>query len=163
MTVSPIQQNLSTWFQTSLSDLPELFLVGGAVRDYLLKRSSNDLDLVCREAAGVAQFLAESNGAALVRFEKKPGETCHRVVDRNQSNNFIDLVEMRDGDILSDLARRDFTINAMAMRVDSGGRLGELVDPNRGLSDLKGKIIRMASPDAFAKDPLRIWFASGTT
>ena len=156
MTAYSIEKNLAHWFEAGTLKLPTIYLVGGAVRDYLLKRPSNDLDLVCKQAAGAAESLAEKNSAALVRFEKKPGETCYRVVDRTQSNNFIDLVEMRDGDILSDLARRDFTINAMAMRVDSDGRLGDLVDPNHGLSDLKTKMVRMVYPHAFADDPLRI-------
>ena len=151
-----IQNNLKLWFKARDLELPPVFLVGGAVRDHLLQRSSNDLDLACKDAEGFAQRLANACGASMVRFEKKPGESCYRLVQRRNRQNILDLVELRDGDIFSDLARRDFTINAMAMRIHSGGRLGELVDPLGGQSDLEEKIVRMAGPEVFADDPLRV-------
>jgi len=58
-----------------------------------------------------------------------------------------------------DLGRRDFTINAMALQIKkSEGRRHnlELIDPHDGLQDIKDKLIRMVSPNAFAEDPLRM-------
>jgi tRNA nucleotidyltransferase/poly(A) polymerase len=151
-----IRKNLARWFEVGGLQLPSTYLVGGAVRDFLLRRPSNDLDLACRDAAGLAKRLAGRHAAALVRFEKKPGEACYRVVDRQHPDNFVDLVELFDGDILRDLNRRDFTINAMAMPIRAGGRPGALVDPHNGLSDLNGRTIRMVRPRAFTDDPLRV-------
>ena len=156
MVIDRIKENLAWWFQARDIKPLSVFLVGGAVRDLLLKRPCGDLDLACRNADEFARRLADSCSASLVRFEKKTGEACYRVVDRANPDNFLDLVELRDGDISIDLARRDFTINAMAMPVYGGGRLGDLVDIHSGFADLKGKIVRMVSPEAFTADPLRI-------
>ncbi|MBI4595453.1 MAG: hypothetical protein HY730_03640 [Candidatus Tectomicrobia bacterium] len=63
----------------------------------------------------------------------------------------IDLTELIGGSIQSDLARRDFTINTLAFSLKSG----ELLDVFEGLRDLKLKLIRSVSPEAFSDDPLR--------
>jgi putative nucleotidyltransferase with HDIG domain len=63
----------------------------------------------------------------------------------------VDLVTLRDGDILADLAQRDFTINAMAEPLAGG----ELLDPHGGQEDLKKRLVRMVSAQALEEDPLR--------
>ncbi len=81
---------------------------------------------------------------------------CLRAVDRADPGDFIDLVPLHGGSLEQDLGRRDFTINAMALRVMPGGVAGELVDPLDGRGDLKRRLIRAAGPRAFIEDPLRV-------
>ena len=135
------------------------YLVGGAVRDALLGRTSDDRDWVI-VGADVAQLLASGYIAvgqdfpvflhpqtkdeyALARTERKsaPGYRGFEV----QADPSVTLEE--------DLARRDLTINAIAQTVDSEG--GTLIDPYHGLRDLRAGVLRHVS-DAFAEDPVRI-------
>lgn len=150
------KSNIKTWLAPLPEDPGELFLVGGAVRDRLLGRTSADVDLLCRDAKGLAAKLAATRNATVVAFEKKPGEPCYRVVDRSDPDDHLDLAAMRGGDILSDLAQRDFTINAMAMPIVKGQVAGEILDPFQGKKDLAARRIRMTSPRVFVQDPLRM-------
>ncbi|OQX27705.1 MAG: hypothetical protein BWK80_04015, partial [Desulfobacteraceae bacterium IS3] len=63
---------------------------------------------------------------------------------------------MRGDKVFDDLERRDFTVNAIALRVGPGGASGEITDPLNGRGDLAQCLIRAAGPDAFISDPLRI-------
>ncbi|MCP4666150.1 MAG: CCA tRNA nucleotidyltransferase, partial [Deltaproteobacteria bacterium] len=152
----PIQKILREWFAPLGGDWPDLYLVGGAVRDRLLSRPSKDLDLVCRDAKGLARRVAKTRDATVVPFEKRANEPCYRVVDRKKGEVFIDLSLMKGENIVEDLTSRDFTINAMAYEVGPGGGLGRFLDPLEGLPDLERGIIRMTGPAAFSSDPLRI-------
>ena len=147
---------LTAWMQQVPDKYFPVFLVGGSVRDYLLGRPLSDLDLAGGDAAGLAEHLSKAGDAALVRFDKKPGEVCYRVVERGNPENYLDIVDLHRSDITADLGRRDFTINAMALPVHPGGRLGKLVDPHKGRDDLERGLVRMVALQAFANDPLRI-------
>ncbi|OQY59802.1 MAG: hypothetical protein B6245_04710 [Desulfobacteraceae bacterium 4572_88] len=147
---------LRQWLHPLQDDLPPLYLVGGAVRDHLLSRAPKDIDLICTDAKAVAKKLAAVRNATMVPFEKKADEPCFRVVDRRQPGNFLDISPMRGGTLNTDLCRRDFTINAIAIRIAPDGTLGELADPMKGADDLKRGCIRMTGPDVFRSDPLRI-------
>ncbi len=138
-----------------MGELPTLYMVGGAVRDHLLCRPCEDIDLICRDAKKFAKKVAEKNGAAFVPFEKRAGEPCYRVVDRRDSS-FVDFSIVRGGSLNKDLALRDFTINAMAAEVEKGGKIGRIVDPLDGAGDLERKRIKTCGPEAFVNDPLRI-------
>ncbi|GAB3730502.1 multifunctional CCA addition/repair protein [Luteimonas pelagia] len=134
----------------------ETYLVGGAVRDRLLGLPPGDRDWVVvgeTPAAMAARgfravgrdfpvFLHPDTGEeyALARTERKSGRG-HRgfVVDAHPS------VTLED-----DLARRDFTINAIAERAD-----GTRVDPHGGARDIEARVLRHVGP-AFAEDPLRV-------
>jgi len=137
-------------------DIPRLYLVGGAVRDLLLGRPLKDLDLVCRGARDYASRLAQCKGAALVPMEKKPDEPCYRVIVRDRPDDYLDIAEIRGQDILEDLGRRDFTINAMAVEINSDCSPGRTIDPLAGAEDLRKKIIRLANKDSLTSDPLRV-------
>lgn len=137
----------------------ELFVVGGAVRDWLLKRPVKDYDLVARGVPidELIEFLHTQGEVNLVgkRFgvlKFKPSDS-DRVLDialprREYSRSFTG--GYRDFDIQSDpnlpmeedLARRDFTINAMAYNL----RDGSIIDPFFGQKDLKAKTIRTVGP-----------------
>ena len=152
-----IYEVLKKWLVSIKEDeLPPVYLVGGAVRDYLLGRSINDIDLICRNAKQTALKLASHRNAAVISFEKKADEPCYRVVDRGDKNNFLDISPVRGSSIADDLARRDFTINAMAMRIDSTGKPGAVIDPLNGRDDLEKNLIRLTRVEAINSDPLRI-------
>jgi putative nucleotidyltransferase with HDIG domain len=125
------------------------WLVGGAVRDELLGRSSSDCDVVVEDdPRPLAGALARDAGAHA--FPLSGGFGAWRVVARDHSWQ-VDLLPLGGEAIEADLGRRDLTINAIAQPL--GG--GEYVDPFGGLEDLHGRRLRMVSTEAFAADPLR--------
>lgn len=138
----------------------KIFLVGGAVRDTLLGKPVNDHDYVVVGgsqanllANGFKQvgtsfpvFLHPTTGAeyALARVERKTGL------------GYGGFEVHTEGVTLEqDLARRDFTINAMALPIDAQGDFSKLIDPFNGAADLKAGIIRHVT-NAFKDDPLRV-------
>lgn len=138
-----------------------IWLVGGPVRDLLLGRPIRDLDLVVEDgAAEVAESLAHALGAGIRRhdrfltFEIATGDiriditTSRR--ERYPSPGDLPIVE--PGPIESDLRRRDFTINAIAIRLSDG----ELFDPVRGRDDIESKTLRVLHGASFSDDPTRI-------
>jgi poly(A) polymerase len=127
----------------------EGWLVGGAVRDRLLGRASDDFDVVVSgEARPLAVRLARRLKA--FRFALSDDFGAWRVVARDRSWQ-IDLMPLLGETIEHDLARRDLTINAIAEPL--GG--GETIDPFGGRRDLEQGRLRMVGPRAFAEDPLR--------
>ena len=154
--MKPITEILKKWLSPLGENRPLLYLVGGAVRDGFLNRPVKDIDIICRDAEEVASTIAASGDIAVVRFEKRVGEICCRLVNRKQKDMFLDIVKMRGASILEDIRLRDFTINAMATQISQGGALGEVLDPESGKEDLEHRLIRMVGPDAFPDDPLRI-------
>jgi poly(A) polymerase len=126
------------------------WLVGGAVRDRALARSTDDYDVVVLgDARGLARALARSTDAHAFALSEAFG--VWRVVDREHRWQ-VDVLPVVGGSIESDLAGRDFTINAIAEPL--GG--GPYVDPFGGLLDLRDRRLRMVSPRAFLEDPLRV-------
>jgi tRNA nucleotidyltransferase/poly(A) polymerase len=154
--MSRLNSTLRRWLQPLGPALPEAYLVGGAVRDHLLGREAKDIDLMCADPQALAQALASVHDLTLVPFLKKPHAPCLRAVDRTDTHDFIDLVPIYGSSVEDDLKRRDFTINAMAIAINTGGALGELVDPLGGRRDLRGRLVRAAGPDALISDPLRV-------
>jgi len=147
---------LRRWLEPLGAGLPAAYLVGGAVRDHLLGREAKDVDLMCAEPQALAHALESVHDAALVPFLNKPDLPCLRVVNRADTEDFIDLVPIHGSGVADDLSHRDFTINAMAIQVGAGGALGELIDPLGGRRDLRGRLIRTTGPDAMTSDPLRV-------
>jgi len=133
-------------------------VVGGALRDHLAGRLPRDVDIVCGEAANVARCIAKArlSGAAVVKLEKKPHPPCFRVVDRNNAADSIDVVPIHPDGISADLGARDFTVNAMAAPLLPGGRIGEIIDPLGGMTDMQNRLLRACSESAFTADPVRI-------
>ncbi len=147
----------------NLSKDEKVFLVGGAVRDALIGKPFNDLDLVvARNPEGVAKKLAKDLGFAFVELSQEFG--IYRVAN---PWTIIDISLQRGRSIEEDLKLRDFTINAMAIPVRSliEGR-AYLIDPFLGYVDLKEKLVRAVGEDSIVDDPLRIlrgyrFFAQG--
>jgi putative nucleotidyltransferase with HDIG domain len=72
------------------------------------------------------------------------------------SREYADFCRFRDTDIIGDLLGRDFTINAIALRLPDANDPGGLLDPFHGLEDLQNRLLRQVSPQAFSDDPGRI-------
>jgi poly(A) polymerase len=127
----------------------EAWLVGGAVRDRLLGRPTDDVDLSLRgDPRKAARAIARATGGTAFQLSGAFG--AWRVVGPGHGWH-VDLVELRDGDIEADLAARDFTINAMAEPLAGG----QVLDPHGGRADLEARLVRMVSRGALAEDPLR--------
>jgi tRNA nucleotidyltransferase/poly(A) polymerase len=132
----------------------QAFLVGGAVRDALLARSTHDLDFVLsKDAIATARRVADHLDAAFYPLDKE--RDYGRVILSNSTEGqyIIDFAVFQGVDLESDLRARDFTINAMALDVRSPQAL---LDPLGGAADLRSKQLRACSPDSFTADPLRI-------
>ena len=137
-------------------DFPDLYLVGGTVRDLQMKRECKDVDIACLNAGNIAKTFADRFNLAYVPMETKPDEPCYRIVERGCPQNFLDIAELRGRNITEDLMRRDFTVNAMGMKILPGGNTGKLIDPLNGMEDIQKKIIRKVSDTGMPSDPLRI-------
>ena len=125
------------------------WLVGGAVRDRLLGRPTDDYDVaVGGDARRLARALARSTDAHVFALSEAFG--VWRVVARDHSWQ-LDMLPLAGRSIEADLAQRDFTINAIAEPLAGG----EYVDPFGGVADLYGRKLRMVSAAAFVDDPLR--------
>lgn len=134
------------------------YLVGGTVRDFLLGLAAADLDLVLDgEVEGLALRL---DPAARVheRFGTAEIEVDERRIDlaRARTETYPRpgaLPEITPAEIEEDLARRDFTINAMAVDLAEPDRL---LDPFGGMSDLREGLLRPLKPGSFKEDPTRV-------
>jgi poly(A) polymerase len=125
------------------------WLVGGALRDRMLGRTTVDYDVtVDGDVPDVARRVARR--ASGHPFELSEGFGAWRVVARDRSWT-VDLLPLAGGSIEADLARRDLTVNAIAQALPEG----ELVDPFGGTQDLREQRLRMVSPESFTRDPLR--------
>jgi poly(A) polymerase len=135
----------------------EAWIVGGAVRDELLGRPVRDLDIaVAGDPEGVARAVAEQVRGPVFRLSEAFG--AWRVIDRGQGQ-VLDFSPLQGETIEDDLARRDFTVNAMARPVQllfgPGMVAGELVDPVGGRADIEARTLRVLGPEAYERDPLR--------
>ena len=126
----------------------DAYLVGGLVRDQLLQRQvQRDIDLaIDGDASELARAFADAHGGAFYLMDAE-----HNVARVILRNTYIDFAALR-GDVRSDLATRDFTINAMARQLGSD----ELIDPFHGQRDLREKQIRAVSSTVFQDDPVRL-------
>lgn len=138
----------------------EAYLVGGAVRDYLIGKAVGDLDIATSATPDQVMKVFDKvvpigieHGTVLVRFEKESFEiTTFRTEGAYSDYRHPDSVNFVT-DVAADLARRDYTVNAIAM-----ARTGELVDPFDGRSAIEKKeLITVGKAfDRFQEDPLRM-------
>ncbi len=125
------------------------WLVGGAVRDELLRRPLRDLDLVVDgDARAAARTLARAIRGPAFELSEEFGAWRVLSTDRGWQ---ADISPLRGGTLLADLALRDFTINAIARPLAGGDR----IDPHGGEADLTSRRLRAVGSSAFADDPLR--------
>lgn len=152
MVVEQIKSYLATIdLPGDLNRLPSCaYLVGGSVRDALLRRYKTpiDLDFVLPEKAiATARQVANLDHGGFVVLDE--AREIARVVFPQGT---LDFARQEGANIETDLTRRDFTINAIAYSVQSS----KLIDPLGGLKDLEQGILRMISPENLADDPLRL-------
>ena len=169
--------------QAAENNLP-IYLVGGLVRDILLKQNSQDLDFVVEgDAIHLARMLTAQYGGKIsshrqfgtakwiIGTEKKhlSSQFKESLLNPAELPSAVDLISARtefysyptalptvkQGSIKLDLQRRDFTINTMAIRLD-GSHYGELYDFWGGLNDLNQSLIRVLHSLSFVDDPTRI-------
>ena len=143
-----------------------VYLVGGPVRDALLERRVQDLDFVVEgDAVALARDMAADSGWDAVVHRRFGTATLAKgearvdlVTARRESYPSPGaLPEVVPGVILDDLARRDFSINSMAMPIHASG--GEVLDPHGGMDDLSKKQVRILHPLSFVDDPTRLFRA----
>ena len=147
----PLNDFLLNNLPFSLNLLPEgSYLVGGAVRDALLNRERDylDLDFVTPNSAiAIAKKIASLYKAGFVVLDQQ--RNIARVVFDDAT---IDIAQQEGESLLNDLSRRDYTINAIAYNCAEQ----KIIDPLQGQKDLQEEIIRMVSKDNLREDPLRL-------
>jgi poly(A) polymerase len=131
------------------------YLVGGLVRDMLLGRDTADIDIaVTADALATASGAADTLGARYVRLEERLGRVVFPDTGRH-----IDFTTL-EGGIDQDLARRDFTIDAMAFELDKALETNfdetALIDPFFGLKDLRDRKVRVVRDTVFREDAVRL-------
>lgn len=153
-----------------------LYAAGGLPRDLLLNRLVRDLDLVVEgDALPLAWALSRAHGGRVTThptFHTATWTLPPHLAHDTGILDTLDLISSRSetykhpaalptvklGNINDDLLRRDFTVNAMALRLDAS-RFGELIDPLGGQDDLQKKTIRVLHPRSFMDDPTRLFRA----
>ncbi len=143
----------------------KLYLVGGVVRDLLLKQANFDLDLVVEgDAINLAKQLTQLKqgkitthphfGTAKLQWGKWSVDLATARSETYAKPGALPVVEPSSID--SDLSRRDFTINAMAICL-TPDHYGELIDLHGGRDDLEHGLIRILHKKSFSDDATRIW------
>ncbi|MCL2809387.1 MAG: HD domain-containing protein [Treponema sp.] len=161
MTIDPIIKEIAGIFN---SNNKEIYLVGGAVRDKLRGKKIHDWDMttnalpdevtaIIKKAGGKVIPTGIKHGTVTVLFKNISTEiTTFRTESDYSDGRRPDKVNYA-ATIEEDLSRRDFTMNAIALRLPKG----EIVDPFKGLKDIKAKIIRCVGDanERFNEDGLR--------
>lgn len=131
----------------------EIYLVGGAVRDLLLGRQVRDFDFALPgKSIAAARRVANALGADFYPLDES--RDVGRIILQHEGTRItLDFIAMQGGDIATDLAARDLTINAMAIDLRAPDAL---LDPIGGAQDLADKSLRASSTDAFHADPVRV-------
>jgi len=123
---------------------PNHYVAGGAIRDLLLGREPADVDVACLDPLASAKTVS----AKVIRLGDQEHLSAYRVV---LPGHVYDFAALLDGNIADDLARRDFTVNAMAVDLSNGA----LLDPHGGQKDVQDRVVRMVHAENFDDDPLR--------
>lgn len=141
-----------------------LYLVGGALRDLIMGAPLQDIDLVVEgDTALFGHTLAKALAGEVISLSQFDtiklhvlGQRVDIVTARSETyQRHGALPTVKPGTIRDDLARRDFTINAMARRLRPDGS-GDLLDPLGGQRDIEAQLIRVLHPDSFQDDATRI-------
>lgn len=166
----PIWQQLQALCKLADQQQVQLYLVGGLVRDCLMDQPSIDLDIVVvGDAPTFAQTVKQQFNGRLHVHEQFRTATWFPA----KNSYYIDFITARSEtyphpgalpvitpstSIKDDLHRRDFPVNALAIRLD-GAHFGQLVDHLNGLDDLQAGIIRVLHEQSFQDDATRMWRA----
>lgn len=135
----------------------EVYVVGGYIRDVLLKKKSLDIDLtISKSVETFAKKLAKNiKGKCFVLHSDL--QVYRVAVLNNPELEYIDISLMQGKNIKADLSRRDFTINALAVDINNFNNIKKnVIDYFSGIKDLKNKEIKVVSKNVFVDDPLRM-------
>ncbi len=138
----------------------KIYLVGGSLRDLLLgKEDLKDIDLLMSSGSEeVARVFADRIGGSFFFLDEARKMT--RVLKQIDGGRVqFDFANFEGTDLASDLERRDFTVNAMAVDLRDflgSGSLARLIDPFHGRDDVDGRLIRTTGPEVLDEDPLRL-------
>ena len=135
----------------------DVFVVGGYIRDYLLKKQSDDLDITVSKAADIfAKKLAAILKGKYIVLDLK-NKNYRVALINNPSLKYIDVSLMTGKTIQQDLLNRDFTINSLAVNINNFNNIKKnLIDVCNGYKDLKNKAINISSKDSLIADPIRM-------
>jgi poly(A) polymerase len=135
--------------RAALAGGPRAWLVGGIVRDAHLGRPLRDVDLaVDDDPERAARTIARAVRGPAFRLSEEFG--AWRVID-GERHFICDVSPLQGGTIEEDLARRDFSVNAIAVPLEGG----DPIDPHGGLADLEAGVLRVLGEEAYEADPLR--------
>ena len=136
----------------------DCYVVGGFVRDGLMGRTNNDIDIaVAGDAIVIASLVAQAFDAKMVPLDEV-NQVARVILPRAEGHWHLDFASLR-GTINEDLGYRDFTINAIAANLAQAKRdwsQVEVIDPMNGCRDLNSRIIRAVSDTVFQQDPARL-------
>ena len=146
----------------------EIFLVGGALRDILLEIPPKELDFCIN--GEINEFKEFLNNDKQIKIIKVSEFETYKVLFKDKIYDFsvtrkesyipkgsLPKIDAFNVPIETDLKRRDFTINSIAMNINSD--INNLIDPFNGLKDLKNKIIKVIHDESFKDDPTRAYRA----
>ncbi len=133
----------------------KLYVVGGTLRDHILRKNISDVDLTGENIAELGAAFAKSLNFNNIPLDKTPGRSTTRIILPNKKH--WDCTDMQGSKIEEDLSKRDFTMNAMGQELSDflGGRRN-IIDLFEGREDLYNKIVRATPGNVFEADPLRM-------
>lgn len=139
--------------QEALPADQEIYLVGGAVRDAIMARASHDLDFAMpADGIKLARRVANKLGGAFYPLDGERDTGRVVLVHEDETRTIMDFATYRGVDIEADLRDRDFTINAIAYNLQTE----EILDPLKGVNDVRAKLIRACSAKSLTNDPIRV-------
>ena len=132
----------------------KIFLVGGAVRDHLLKRQIKDLDFVVNKGSVELAKAVKRRFKGVWYTLDDEHQTARVILRQGHPNEMIlDFTSFIGATLEEDLRQRDFSINAMAIDLDN---LNQIIDPTDGQTDLVNRRLRLCSSNSLLNDPLRV-------
>ena len=166
--ISPDDKEFIEIFKNKKFKNLDIFLVGGALRDILLNLVPKELDFCINgEITEFKEFIKENQQLKIIKvseFETYKILFKEKIYDfsvtRKESyipKGSLPKINAFNVDIETDLKRRDFTINSIAMNIKND--LDELIDPHNGINDIKNKIIKIIHNESFKDDPTRAYRA----
>ena len=136
------------------------YFVGGFIRDSILKRDSDDIDIaIAANALDFSPELAKLLNGKYIPMDKE--NKVARIVLKDAATAKIQHIDVSTiiNNIEDDLSRRDFTINAIAIpleKISAKICSSDIIDPFNGLDDIRGKTLRVVNDKSFEADPLRL-------
>ncbi len=142
--------------ELSISEGIDCYIVGGYIRDYLLKRKTVDIDFaVSGDVFAIARKMADRMNGKYITLDEI--NAIARVILQIGKDQWqLDFSSLR-GNIENDLKKRDLTVNAMAVAINSFNQSSiSIIDPCGGYDDLRRGVLRAVTDTVFADDPARL-------